>query len=242
MLSVILEAYCRVQAVGTLLTTVRALDRVGPDLVIVDVGLPELDGGCFIESVKARYPACRVIVVGGVADGQRLQRLPALVLDGAFRKGTEFGAVLSRVVRLLSLPVRWRAAHLPFSPYVSRALEYVAAGYQRSVTLAEAGRAVRISPSHLAHLFPDFTGVPFKQYVARVRVEVARQLLRANDVGLDAVAEQCGFCDAPHLSRVFRRQTGLRPGAYRRAALLAQDPEPWPPDRRNVQEIRTPVH
>lgn len=226
MLAVILDAYCRVQAVDRFRMAGRAFDRVAPDLLIFDVGVPDLDGGGFIESVKTRYPACRVVVVGGVADGTRLHRLSPFALDGAFRRGAEFGAVLSRVVRLLSLQVKWRAAELPFSPYVSRAMEHVAAGYHQSLTLEGAARAARISSSHLAHLFPDFTGFTFKQYVARVRVEIAKRLLRTTDAGLDAIAEQCGFCDAPHLSRVFRRRTGLRPGAYRRAVILAPDSEP----------------
>jgi AraC-like DNA-binding protein len=55
-----------------------------------------------------------------------------------------------------------------------------------------------------------------KEYVTRLRIEVAKQLLYDRAQTLERIAEKVGFSDASHLSRVFRRYVGYRPGTFRR--------------------------
>jgi transcriptional regulator GlxA family with amidase domain len=56
----------------------------------------------------------------------------------------------------------------------------------------------------------------WRQFVARTRVTLARDYLTHPRCTLETVAELVGFCDAPHLSRVFRRELGQSPGQFRR--------------------------
>jgi AraC family transcriptional regulator len=50
-------------------------------------------------------------------------------------------------------------------------------------------------------------------------VERARELLAADDMPIAQVAAAAGFSHQEHLTRVFGRQTGMTPGAYRRSLL-----------------------
>jgi AraC family transcriptional regulator len=59
--------------------------------------------------------------------------------------------------------------------------------------------------------------MPVKEYIIKVRILAAKRLLLQTDDGLDALAEECGFADGSHMSRLFLRYTGQRPGKYRRA-------------------------
>lgn len=216
MLAVLLERHCHVEWAGSVPPALRSLTLLAPDLVVLDIGLRGLDGWSFVHALKARHPACRLIAVSGADEDRVLQRLSALGIDGVFPRASQSGAVLSHVVRLLPLHVQYQPAALSISAHVSRALDYVGANYQRGLTVARVATAIGVSPGHLAHLLRDFADLPFSQYLAKVRVDIAKRLLRAADAGLDGIAEQCGFCDAPHLSRVFRCYAGLWPGAYRR--------------------------
>jgi two-component system response regulator YesN len=76
--------------------------------------------------------------------------------------------------------------------------------------------AIGISSGHLAHLFPAELRMTVKEYVTKVRIAVAKQLLYDRTHTLDRIAEKVGFGDAAHLSRVFRRYVGYRPGTFRR--------------------------
>ena len=77
-------------------------------------------------------------------------------------------------------------------------------------------RHVGLSPRHFTRLFRSEMGEPPARYVERVRVEAARTILERESIGLDRVAERCGFGTAETLRRAFHRRLGISPAAYRR--------------------------
>jgi AraC family transcriptional regulator len=54
--------------------------------------------------------------------------------------------------------------------------------------------------------------------VRRLRVEAACGQLAEGDRTLAEIAQEAGFCDQSHFHRVFRRQVGMTPAAFRRAS------------------------
>ena len=81
--------------------------------------------------------------------------------------------------------------------------------------------AAGLSASHLAHCFRSETGMSVRDYLTRVRVVIAQDLLAHTDTKLPPIADRLGFVDASHLSRVFRKVTGRAPSAFRRSAPLS---------------------
>lgn len=73
-----------------------------------------------------------------------------------------------------------------------------------------------LSVSHFSHAFKQATGVTPLTYVAAVRVEAARQHMLGSARPLSEIALKHGFCDQSHFCRVFRRETGLAPQAWRK--------------------------
>jgi two-component system response regulator YesN len=105
---------------------------------------------------------------------------------------------------------------------VVKALEYVAAHYGQPLVVSDVAGASGLSSDRLAHLFRDTLGMAVKDYVMRLRVTIARELMRDARRTLEDVAQLAGFVDASHFSRVFAGAVGARPGAYRR------QPRAWP--------------
>ena len=79
------------------------------------------------------------------------------------------------------------------------------------------GRHLGKSPYYLSRLFRIETGMTLKRYVHRVKIEAARQLLIATTDKIETVAARVGLHDASHLSRIFLKYSGMRPGDFRRA-------------------------
>ncbi len=75
---------------------------------------------------------------------------------------------------------------------------------------------VGLSSRHFARRFRSEVGEPVAKHVERLRVEAARQLLETGDLGLEAVATECGFGSAEILRRAFHRRLEISPDAYRR--------------------------
>lgn len=79
---------------------------------------------------------------------------------------------------------------------------------------------VGLSARHITRLFRAELGESPGRYVERVRVEAARTILERESVGLDQVAQRCGFGTAETLRRAFHRRLGLSPASYRRQSLV----------------------
>jgi transcriptional regulator GlxA family with amidase domain len=85
------------------------------------------------------------------------------------------------------------------------------------LTLADLAEVVHLHPVYFATLFKQVFGLAPMHYVARYRLERARDLLLASNLSLHEIAARTGFYDAAHLIRAFRRVEGVPPGRFRHA-------------------------
>jgi transcriptional regulator GlxA family with amidase domain len=210
--SITIDGFGRFFPVSSVLEAVQALSERAFGLVMLDQTYKEEDIGALLGAARARR--CGVLMIPeplGIPrarqrfDRRGLSRYPMLI------QGLVEGAVGGLAARL-----RWPPQQPPLGRLVSQAAEQIRAKYRGSLTVRAIAEAIHVSPSHLAHRFRLETGMTVKEYVARVRVEMARRMLLETDAKLDSIADAVGFCDAPHLSRVFVQYTRRRPGEYRR--------------------------
>jgi AraC family transcriptional regulator len=98
--------------------------------------------------------------------------------------------------------------------WVFRARDLIADRITESLSLDEVAKAVDIHPVHLAKAFRRAFGCTIGDYVRRLRVEMACTEIDRG-VPLVEVALRTGFADQSHLTRVFKRATGLTPRQFR---------------------------
>ena len=108
-----------------------------------------------------------------------------------------------------------------------RVLEYIEANLHRNPPLSELCALAHMSAFHFARLFKQSTGVPPHRFVVRRRIEHAKALLASDGAPIALVARSVGFRTPGHFTTVFRRTTGMTPGAYR---VVAHEPRPRSPD------------
>lgn len=88
---------------------------------------------------------------------------------------------------------------------------YIHEHYAEELTLAELCDKVFISRNHLSIIFKNFTGETFNNYVTRVRMEKARELLLERNMLVYEVAERVGYKNIPYFSTLFKKITGMNP-------------------------------
>jgi AraC-like DNA-binding protein len=108
---------------------------------------------------------------------------------------------------ICSQPVRARS----FDPRIARVLARLKDAVPDEIlSSAELADEVGLSEGRLIHLFAEQLGVPLRRYVLALRL---RRLLFFVSMGqnLTDAAQEAGFCDSAHLTRVYREMYGLRP-------------------------------
>jgi AraC-like DNA-binding protein/ligand-binding sensor protein len=130
-------------------------------------------------------------------------------------------ALLSVFARHLSLLAEQMAAQNTAAepPLIRRAKDYIREHHAENLRLAPVARAVNASPFHFCKTFKRTTGMNFTEFVCRVRLEKAKNLLLNPDVQVSEIAYAVGFQSLTHFNRVFKEQTGLAPTHYRTQAI-----------------------
>ena len=98
---------------------------------------------------------------------------------------------------------------------VLRAVELMRRRMVEPISLEELADAAGLSPFHFARQFKTATGHPPHEYLIRLRVDRARELMRRErEWTMAAVAQDAGFADQSHMARHFKRVLGVTPRQF----------------------------
>ena len=98
--------------------------------------------------------------------------------------------------------------------YLRRALEYVQANYGRELSIRDVASYLSISESYLAKLFKVELKITFLEYLTRVRMRRAMELMRDKNMPIYEVAERVGYRDYRHFSATFKKLAGVGPKEF----------------------------
>ncbi|MCD8014764.1 MAG: response regulator [Lachnospiraceae bacterium] len=98
---------------------------------------------------------------------------------------------------------------------VKKAQAYIQENYSHDLSLDDVSRAVNISPYYFSKIFKEESGENFIEYLTRIRVEKAKELLEKPDLSVKIISSMCGYSDPNYFSRLFKKQTDMTPREYR---------------------------
>lgn len=87
--------------------------------------------------------------------------------------------------------------------------------YMENITVSRLSEQVFLSPNYISLIFKQETGESVTEYVTKVRMEAAKELLKSPDLKILDVAEMVGFENATYFSTVFKKHAGMHPQKYR---------------------------
>ncbi len=96
-----------------------------------------------------------------------------------------------------------------------RVLDFVDTNYASDLGLSELAAVTGMSTFHFAREFKRATGVTPHQYLIKLRIERAKELLSRSEMPLVDVGFTAGFSHQSHFTRLFRKLTGTTPQSYR---------------------------
>ena len=187
-----------------------------PRLVIVETPAAPEAAVEVVARLRERYTASPLLAVARdeiTAKQLRETGLPAwAVLAGPYHLGTLLGWIATAMPPLGET----RVALPTLRPAVVQAVERVIQHYAERLLAEDLARATGVSSRQLADTFHECLGMSAKEFITRFRVVAACRHLIDGSATLQQIADFTGFEDASHLSHVFHRYVGMRPGEYRR--------------------------
>lgn len=103
---------------------------------------------------------------------------------------------------------------------LGQALSYIERHLADAPRLADIAAASSMSRRSLSRAFRDAMGCTPVQYMVRLRIDRALELLRNSDESISEIAYALGYADSAYFSKQFHQQTGLTPRQARRMALM----------------------
>jgi len=94
--------------------------------------------------------------------------------------------------------------------------EYIYAHFSENISLDDIAAAGSVSRSQCAKLFKQYTSLSPVSFLNKHRLELSREMLRSTSESIAAIALDCGFSDQSYYNRLFVREYGITPLAYRK--------------------------
>jgi AraC-like DNA-binding protein/ligand-binding sensor protein len=100
-------------------------------------------------------------------------------------------------------------------PVITKAKQFIQEHHAEELSLGAVAKAVHTSVFYFCKLFRKVTGINFTEYVSRVRIEKAKNLLLNPNLRISEIAYEVGFQSLTHFNRVFKKLIGQSPTEYR---------------------------
>ena len=191
------------------------IDALRPDIVIMDINLPIMNGLKVIQLSRIKHPDTAFVIVSGYDDFSYCREALRLQITDYILKPVnyeEFGSCIDNM-KISLFERRVSAAEEP-----EKQEERTITGLTRYLQehLAE---EFHLNPQYISQLFKNEIGVGFLAYLTNIRMEKAKRLLLTTPLSIAEVAEQSGYGDYRVFTKVFRKAEGVTPSQYRRDFL-----------------------
>lgn len=191
------------------------------DVLLTDIVMNDVSGLDLAHWLHMNSPASRVVLVSAY---DRFDLAQKAIEEKVFRflvKPTRISELIKNFSELREELDRDKNVHSDADGrdehhIVRQVCDYVNTHIDKSISLQEISEILHYNPSYLSRLFKKEHGEGFNDYVNRLKIKRACQLLREGNLRIYEVASKVGFRDVRYFTRLFSNLTGKMPSDYRK--------------------------
>ncbi len=98
---------------------------------------------------------------------------------------------------------------------IVQAKAYISENFWKDISLDDVSRQLDLSSYYFSKLFKEETGSNFTEYVTKLRMDKAKELLADKSLSMKAICSAVGYSDPNYFSRIFKKNEGITPTEYR---------------------------
>ena len=200
------------------------IDTLRPDIVIMDINIPIMNGLKVIQLSRIKHPNTAFVIVSGYDDFSYCREALRLQITDYILKPVnyeEFGTCIDNLK--ISLFERRVSSAVEPEKQEERAItgitRYLQEHLAEEISLSVLAEQFHLNPQYISQLFKSEIGVNFLVYLTNIRMEKAKKLLLSTALSIAEVAEQSGYGDYRVFTKVFKKSEGITPSQYRRDFL-----------------------
>jgi|P827metagenome_2_1110787.scaffolds.fasta_scaffold07493_3 two-component system response regulator YesN len=205
-----------------------------PHIIISDIRMPEIDGLTMVAALKSEFPYMQISILTGFRDFDYAKKAISLGVTRFLLKPSKLEEVEEAIDAMTAKLYDLSKIHPEIleeenalddfedeetntanSFIVNNAIEYIKEHYAEKIRLVDVADEIYVSQWHLSKLINKHTGSNFSEILNGIRIEKAKSLLKNPALKIYDIAEQVGFSDLTHFSRVFKKTEGISANEYR---------------------------
>lgn len=200
------------------------------DVMLCDIEMPQGSGLDLFEWVKSYYPTVECVYVTCHPEFDYMRKALQLGSADYVLKPIDYeelDGVLSQLVervrrqrRIESIPSRIMQKvsgeeERAKSDVVGTVKRYVREHIQEDIYIADIARQVYLNEQYLMRTFKKTTGISILEFITGERLWLAKELLANTNYPINRVADMVGYGNYSYFTKIFKRNVGMTPQAYR---------------------------
>ncbi|KKC49148.1 chemotaxis protein CheY [Paenibacillus sp. D9] len=207
-------------------------------IIITDVRMPEVDGLQMLETLAGRGPLPVIIVISGYAEFDYARKALQLGAFDYILKPLDKDILVETVQRAFELDdgrdridameklvdaklLEVGRGEARYGTPIKDAISYIDAHLEEPISMKQVAELTHLNASYFSVLFKEQTGVTFSDYLTRLRLQRAKELLVSTRMPISEIAEKVGYGTAKYFIKVFKDNEGTSPRQYRSQVLDA---------------------
>ena len=201
------------------------IERFKPDVVFADIRMPGLSGLELLQEIPKVSPDSKVVIISGYAEFSYAQEaVQHHAFDYLLKPIKEED--LSRVMTSLLSEIdegeasgEMEDGERPpaYDRMIDNVISEIREHYMEDISLTSLSAKYNISLGHLSKMIKESLSVNFSDYIASLRIQRAKELLRDDRLSIQEIAEIVGYNDYFYFTKVFKRVEGISPSKYRKS-------------------------
>lgn len=195
------------------------IDSLVPDIVIMDINIPIINGLKVIQMSKIKYPDMAFVIVSGYDDFSYCREALRMKITDYILKPVdydEFGSCIDNLKISIFERSALRNDDMKEEQPIMAIIRYLQEHLADEISLNILSDEFHLSAQYISQLFKNEIGVNFLAYLTNIRMELAKKFLISTSMSIAEISQKCGYLDYRVFTKAFKKAEGLTPSQYRR--------------------------
>jgi YesN/AraC family two-component response regulator len=207
---------------------VEMISPLKPDIILMDINMPLMDGLQASEKIKAENRNIEIIILTAYNYFEYAKRGIKIGVSDYLLKPFSDEEFLNSIGKAVNKILDRRYADIPSielvgettdyngnnKDMVEAAKKYIQMNYKKEISLEELANHISISSYYLSRIFSKSEGITYKDYLIKLRMEKAKQLLIEGKKNIKEISIEVGYIDQNYFSKAFKKYYNKSPKAF----------------------------